>query len=235
VTTLVVLQPGYLPWLGYFDLMNKADIFVHYDDVQFDKHGWRNRNRIKGPRGPVWLTVPVLHRGRSGQSLLEVEIDNRQDWRRKHLAAVRQYFARAPFAEAVVPALSGILGKPQSQLIELDLAIIDWLAFELGVSTPRHRSSQLGVAGDRNDRLLNLCRHFGASRYLSGNAARSYLDMARFEAAGVEVVWHDYAHPTYKQLHGAFVPYLSVLDLLLNVGPRSLSVLSGAEQPSAAG
>src|SRR6516162_5172777 len=82
VTTLVVLQPGYLPWLGYFDLLQKADVFVHYDDVQFDKHGWRNRNRVKGPKGAIWLTVPVLHRGRAGQPILDVEIDNRQDWRR---------------------------------------------------------------------------------------------------------------------------------------------------------
>ena len=227
MTTLVVLQPGYLPWLGYFDLLRKADIFVHYDDVQFDKHGWRNRNRVKGPKGVVWLTVPVLHSGRSGQSILDVEIDDRRNWRRKHLATVGQFYARAPLIEVFLPRLQEILERPWRRLVDLDLALIDWLAAELSITTPRYRASELGISDDdRNQRLLNLCRHFGASRYLSGNAARDYLELDRFRAAGVEVTWHDYVHPTYTQLHGQFVPYLSVLDLILNEGTRSLATLS---------
>lgn len=226
MTTLVVLQPGYLPWLGYFDLLKKADVFVHYDDVQFDKHGWRNRNWVKGPKGPVWLTVPVLHSGRSGQSILDVEIDERQHWRRRHLSTVGQFYARAPFVDAMLPRLRDILERPWPRLVELDLAIIDWLAAELGITAPRYRASELGIGGDRNARLLNLCRHFGATRYLSGNAARDYLDVALFTAAGVEVSWHDYVHPTYSQLHGTFVPYLSTLDLVLNMGREARGILS---------
>jgi hypothetical protein len=229
VTTLVVLQPGYLPWLGYFDLMHRADVFVHYDDVQFDKHGWRNRNRIKGPKGPLWLTVPVRHSGRAGQPILEVEIDDRQDWRRKHLASIGQLYARAPFLPTLLPRLQGVLGEPYARLVDLDLALAGWLATELGIDTACHRASKLGIGGERNDRLLNLCRHFGATRYLSGNAAKDYLDIPRFAAAGIEVVWHDYAHPTYPQLHGAFASHLSVLDLLLNIGADSLARLSGRQ------
>jgi hypothetical protein len=235
VTTLVVLQPGYLPWLGYFDLLHRADVFVHYDDVQFDKHGWRNRNRVKGPKGAVWLTVPVLHGGRFGQSILDVEIDERQNWRRKHLSTLAQLYARAPLVDSVLPRLRDIFGRPWPRLLELDLAIIDWLATELGVATPRHRASELGIGGERNERLLNLCRHFGATRYLSGNAARAYLDVERFAAAGVEVIWHDYVHPVYPQLHGEFVPYLSAIDLLLNAGERSLIVLGDDGARQAAG
>jgi len=227
VTTLVVLQPGYLPWLGYFDLMQKADIFVHYDDVQFDKNGWRNRNRVKGAKGAVWLTVPVRHSGQSGQSILDVEIDNRQDWRRKHLATVTQAYGRAPFADKLVPKLRQILERPWPLLVNLDLTLIDWLAAELAIATPRHRSSALGISGDRNERLIDLCMHFGANRYLSGNAAQDYLEPERFAAAGIEVVWHDYTHPSYQQLHGAFEPYLSVLDLMLNAGGQSRAILSG--------
>ena len=114
---------------------------------------------------------------------------------------------------------------PWRRLVDLDLAIVDWLAAELGIATPCHRASELGIAGDRNERLLDLCRHFGATRYLSGNSAQDYLDVARFRAAGIDVAWHDYAHPSYAQLHGEFVPYLSVLDLLLNVGKASLAAL----------
>jgi hypothetical protein len=226
VTTLVVLQPGYLPWLGYFDLLQKADVFVHYDDVPFDKHGWRNRNRMKGLKGAVWLTVPVLHSGRAGQSILDVEIDDRRDWRRKHLSTVTQSYARAPFIDAVLPRLRDILEQPWPRLVNLDLALIDWLAAEIGIATPRHRASELDIGGDRNERLINLCNHFGATRYISGNAAQDYLDKARFAAAGIEVIWHNYVHPTYSQQHGEFVPNLSVLDLILNVGIESLAVLS---------
>jgi hypothetical protein len=225
VTTLVVLQPGYLPWLGYFDLLQKADIFVHYDDVQFDKHGWRNRNRVKGPNGTIWLTVPIRHSGRTGQSILEVEIDDREDWRRRHLSTIAQSYARARFTGAIVPRLRNIIENPWPRLVDLDLALIDWLAAEMGIATPRYRASELDIGGDRNERLINLCRHFRATRYISGNAAQDYLDQARFAAAGIEVVWHNYAHPSYTQQHGLFVPYLSVLDLILNVGEESLSVL----------
>jgi hypothetical protein len=235
VTTIVVLQPGYLPWLGYFDLLNKADVFVHYDDVQFDKHGWRNRNRVKGPRGAVWLTVPVRHSGRTGQAVLDVEIDDRQNWRRKHLSTVDQFYARAPYIEAVLPRLRDLLDRPWRRLVDLDLAIIDWLARELGIEKPQHRASELGIGGDRNLRLLNLCRHFGATRYLSGDAARDYLNVPQFLAAGVEVMWHDYVHPSYAQQHDAFVSHLSVLDLILNMGPDSLAVLSRAKSGSSAG
>jgi hypothetical protein len=230
VKTLVVLQPGYLPWLGYFDLLSKADVFVHYDDVQFDNHGWRNRNRVKGPKGAIWLTVPVLHHGRGAQSILDVEIDDRRDWRRKHLSTIGQLYAHATFVDSILPRLREIIERPWPRLVDLDLALIDWLAEEIGISTPCYRASQLDIGGDRIERLVNLCKYFGASRYISGNAARDYLDVTRFAAAGIDVVWHDYAHPTYAQQHGEFVPYLSVLDLVLNAGARSLSVLS---QPTA--
>jgi hypothetical protein len=228
VTTLVVLQPGYLPWLGYFDLLNKADVFVHYDEVAFDKHGWRNRNRVKGAKGAAWLTVPVRHRGRAGQAILDVEIEDRQNWQGKHLSTVSQFYARAPYLDAVLPKLRDILDRPWRRLVDLDLVTIDWLARELGIARQCHRASELGIGGDRNTRLLNLCRHFGATRYLSGDAARDYLDVAQFSAAGIEVSWHDYLHPTYPQQHGPFVSHLSALDLILNVGPNSLAVLSSA-------
>ena len=225
LTTLVVLQPSYLPWLGYFDQLHKADIFVWYDDVQFDKNGWRNRNRIKGPKGALWLTVPVQQSGRATQAICEVEIDNRQPWRRRHLSSVAQLYARAPFAKANLPQIEEIIEQPWERLVDLDMASTNWIAKELGIKTPRYRSSELKIDGDRNERLLNLCRHFGATRYLSGDSARSYLETDRFEKIGIEVVWHDYKHPEYHQLHGEFVPYLSALDLLLNVGPAALGIL----------
>jgi WbqC-like protein family len=226
LTTLVVLQPSYLPWLGYFDQMRKADVFVWYDNVQFDKNGWRNRNRIKGPRGAQWLSVPVFHKHLGRQALTAIRIDNTKSWRRKHLHSIEQYYARAPFVRRILPRLEDILNQPWEHLVDLNIAAADWLAAELHIETPRYKASQIGIEGERNQRLLNFCHHFQATRYLSGDAAREYLDVSQFLAAGIEVSWHSYDHPTYPQLHGEFIPYLSVIDLLLNVGPKADRILS---------
>lgn len=227
MTTAVVLQPGYLPWLGFFDQMLRSDIFVYYDDVQFDKHGWRNRNRIKSPAGPLWLTVPVRSGGRHGQAILDAEIDNRTPWARKHLAAIAQNYARAPFLGHYLPELEALLMQPWHLLVDLDMALAALLCEWLGIQRTIARASQLDIGGDKSERLLNICRHFGAERYLSGDAARGYLDTGLFSRAGVAVEWQNYLHPSYRQLHGEFQPYLSALDLMLNMGPESLSVLEG--------
>jgi hypothetical protein len=119
---IVVLQPGYLPWLGFFDQMRRADIFVYYDDVQFDKHGWRNRNRIKSPDGAHWLTVPV-RRARLDQRILDVEIDNRAAWARKHVGSIRQFYASAPFLDRYLPELAALLERRWKLIVDLDLAV----------------------------------------------------------------------------------------------------------------
>lgn len=221
MTTVVVLQPGYVPWLGFFDQMRRADQFVYYDDVQFDKHGWRNRNRIKGPTGPVWLTVPVRHSGRADQLILETEVSDGAPWSKKQIRTIEQLYARAPHREPYLSELTAILSRPWRMLIDLDMTIVDLMRQWFGIETPIHRSSQLGIGGGQSERLLNVCRHFGANRYLSGEAARSYLDVGLFERAGVHVDWQSYQHPVYPQLHGPFISHLSALDLVLNVGPES--------------
>jgi WbqC-like protein len=227
VTTLAVLQPGYLPWLGFFDQLMRSDVFVMYDDVQFDKHGWRNRNRVKSPQGPVWLTVPVLHKGLGWQKILDVKVNNETAWGRKHLATIRQLYARAPHLDRYVGVLEAMLSRSWEFLVDLDLALIQQMAAWLGVTTKIVRSSELPVDGDRSSRLLHFCQHFGAQRYLSGSAARDYLDVPLFESNGIAVDWQDYRHPVYPQQHGEFVPYLSAIDLLFNCGEESARVLSG--------
>ena len=227
VQRLVVLQPGYLPWLGFFDQLRRADVFVYFDDVQYDKHGWRNRNRIKTQSGPQWLTVPVLHHGRGLPRILDAEIDRRQPWARKHMASLRQAYARAGAAAQYLPELEEVLSRPWERLVELDIALVEVMCRWLGLSPRIERSSQLGVPGERSERLVRICQHFDAQVYLSGSAARVYLDTAVFEHNGIAVEWQDYVHPVYRQQHGAFVPYLSAIDLLLNCGDESRSVLEG--------
>lgn len=225
--TVAILQPGYLPWLGFFNQMRRADVFVYYDDVQYDTHGWRNRNRIKTQHGPLWLTVPVRHTGLSKPLILDVTIDARTNWAKKHVSSIRQAYAAAPFVKQYLPRLEELLMRPWERLVDLDIAVAGLLAEWLALERRIERASRLGIAGGQSERLVNICRHFGASRYLSGNAAKDYLDVALFERNGIAVEWQDYEHPVYPQLHGEFVPYMSALDLILNCGERSAEIVGG--------
>jgi len=231
VTTLTVLQPGYLPWLGFFDQMRKADVFVLYDDVQFDKHGWRNRNRIKCKHGLQWLTVPVQQHGKP--RITDVEVDRTKQWTEKHVKTIRQCYAGAPCLEPYIAELEEVLTQPWRLLADLDVAVIELLASWLGVETNVVRSSELDVPGGRSERLVALCRHFAADRYRSGEAARAYLDVELFEREGIEVEWQNLNHPVYPQQHGEFVSHLSALDLILNCGEKSSAVLAAAGELSA--
>ncbi len=223
---VVVLQPGYLPWLGFFEQMARCDVFVFYDDVQFDKHSWRNRNRIKSVKGPQWLTVPVKHKGLDKPLIKEIRIDSRAAWARKHLQSVRTNYSKAGFFDRYFPGLEEVLNRPWKYLVDLDVALVEWICRELGLEREILFSSQLGVGGSRSGRLLDICLHLKAATYLSGAAARDYLDTDLFARQGIGVVFQDYAHPVYPQLFGEFIPYLSVLDLLLNAGPESLEILA---------
>ena len=226
-TRVVVLQPGYLPWLGFFDQMQRADVFVYYDDVQYDTGGWRNRNRIKAQDGVQWLTVPVRHSGLGSPRIIEVEIDNRRAWARKHVATMRQAYARARFVPDYLPAIEAMLSRRWDRLVDLDITLIEAIAGWLGLRPHVVRASELGIEGARSERLLGICRQLGATEYVSGDAARAYLDLPLFERHGIRVTWQAYAHPVYPQQHGAFVPYLSIVDLLFNCGPSSRDVLLG--------
>jgi hypothetical protein len=228
MSTVAVLQPGYLPWLGFFDQLRRADVFVYYDDVQYDKHGWRNRNRIKTQDGPLWLTVPVRHSGQPSPKIVDVEIDNRTPWARKHIASIQQAYARAPFRDRYVPALGELLQREWHRLVDLDLACIELIARWFGLRPPVERSSRLGIDGERSERLVRICSCFGASTYLSGDAAQGYLDVALFQRHGIRVEWQRFPHPRYPQLHGEFVPFLSSLDILLNCGDDAALIAFGA-------
>jgi hypothetical protein len=222
---VVALQPVYLPWLGYFDQMRRSDVFVFYDDGQFDRHGWRNRNRIKSPAGvPVWLTVPFRHNG--VQRIMDVEIDNRQAWARQHVNLVRNSYAKSAFLKRYLPELEDLLNRRWELIVDLDLALIDMICRWIGLRCRTVRNSQIAVRGKRSELALQLCLHYGADRYLSGNAAQVYLDVPLLERHGIVVEWQNYRHPTYRQLHGEFVSHMSVLDLIFNCGESSLEILS---------
>ena len=217
----VVLQPSFVPWRGYFHQIQKADVFVFYDDVQYDKHGWRNRNRIKTPAGPRWLTVPVLHKGNVERAIAikDIRIDAHADWRRKHLATLDQSYARAPFYARCRPILDSIYGREWDKLADLTIGSTELIARELGLQTRFVRSSSLGIVGDRNQRLVDILTGLGATEYLTGPSARSYMDERLFAAAGIGVEYMSYHYDEYPQLHPPFDPQVSILDLLFMTGP----------------
>ena len=224
---LVILQPSYLPWLGYFDQMFKSDVFVLYDDVQFDKNGWRNRNRIKTPQGPQWLTVPVLTKGRNFPLNREIEINNSVSWQTRHLKSIIQNYSRAPFFDKYISQFESILTQTWRFLIDLNMALIHKLVGQLGMEANLHLSSDLGIGKmGKTERLVEICRYFGADTFLEGDAGKEYIDEALFQGAGIQLEFHRYQHPVYGQLYGDFLPYLSVIDLIFNHGEDSLAVLT---------
>ena len=234
--TVVIHQPSYLAWIGLFDRIAQADLYVLYDNVQYDKHGWRNRNRIKTPMGAQWLTVPILTKHRRGMLVSDALIDPKIPWARKHLQAIRTNYTRAPYFKQTIQPLTEILSRPWQRLMDLDIALEDYLFEALGMQVRRVVASQLGdtAAPSASERLAAICRLVGATEYISPDAASDYLDPQPLKAAGVTVRFHGYRHPVYPQLHGPFLSHLSVMDLLMNCGDQSLGILTHAREAPAA-
>jgi len=224
-----ILQPGYLPWLGYFEQMVRADVFVHYDDVQYTKNDWRNRNRVKTKAGTQWLTVPVTYH--YGQKISEVIINNHEPWRRRHIGALRTNYRSSPFFDAYFHELVDILNMNYDCLVDLDLCLIEWLTDKLGISVRTFRASRFGlVSDDRQLRIIEVCKSLGCTTFYEGRAGANYIDVGLFRAHGIEVEFQEYGHPFYHQQwmqEQGFVSHLSVIDLLFNHGPDSLAISLG--------
>ncbi len=218
---IAISQPGYLPWAGFFDLIDQVDYFVLLDDAQFVKQSWHQRNRIKSPTGLQWLTVPVVFRGRLGQPLCDVEIREPRFWR-KHLRSIEVNYGRARYFRDYFPRLKEILETygPARKLIDLNLALVQWLAGEFGVKTPMVRSSTLHLTGHRSERLVEACERLAATDYLSPHSANYLLnDLGVFARDGIAMHFHNYNCLEYKQRFPPFQPYASAVDLLFNEGP----------------
>jgi hypothetical protein len=226
---VTILQPSYLPWLGFFDQMSRSDKFVLLDDVQYTRRDWRNRNKIRVKEGWSWLTVPVLQKNNFTQNLLETRIDNSVSWRRKHLQSLRQHYCKAPYFEKYFSRCEQIYEKDWEFLFDLCLETIHFLKEELGLNTPLLRSSEMNTVGTKTERLISICRELGATKYLSGESASDYISEENFTSQGIELEYQHYEHPIYPQRYADFVPHLSAIDLLFNCGKESLGILKQAE------
>jgi hypothetical protein len=219
VKTVAVLQSCYIPWKGYFDLMNRADEFIVYDDRQYTKNDWRNRNKIKTPRGSQWLTIPIARRGRHGQRIDEAEVTDSR-WRTKHWKAIVQNYSRAPCFEEQSWRFEQLYATiDDDRLTVINQRFLRAVCQALGINTPVTDSKEYQAEGRGGERVLSLCRAAGATRYLSGPSARTYLDEDQFARAGIDVEYVDYSgYPEYPQLYPPFDHAVTVLDLLFNVG-----------------
>ena len=226
---VVILQPSYIPWRGFFHQIALADVFVFYDDVKYDKNGWRNRNRIKTPQGPQWLTIPVLNKGVETQHtpIHEIRINDQTDWAKKHWNALQTNYARAPFFDTYASQLSAFYLSRPTYLTDLTIPQTIALARLLGITHTRFlRSSQLtGLSGVKTDRLLSILTQLGATHYLSGPSARDYLEEDKLRQAGIALEYMQYSYPPYPQLYPPYESQVSILDLLFMTGPSALDYI----------
>lgn len=221
-------QPQTFPYLGYFAKMVQADCFVYLDNVQFKKNEWQNRNKIKTTDGWQWLTVPVIHH--FGQKINEVAINSTSNWQDKHRQALRTYYAKAPYFKTYFRELESIYARQWTNLCAFNLATLQWLRDCLGITTPTYIASAIPILQEKpeitpDERLILICKALGADTYLSGAGGHDYLETERFPQNSITLLFQNFKHPVYPQLHGDFLPYLSVLDLLFNAGPDSLTII----------
>jgi len=223
---IAILQSCYIPWKGYFDIIGSVDEFVIYDDVQYSKNHWHNRNRIKTPAGPAWLTIPVSKAEGAFQPIDQVTIA--QPFAAKHWRTIAQNYAKAPFMGTVGPMLEQLFEQAATmrRLSEINLIFLRAISDYLGFKTRFTFSSELAVEGGQTERLVNICRKLCATHYLSGPSAENYIDQTAFKTAGIALEWMDYSgYPQYRQMHGDFVHAVSIVDLLLNTGPQARSYM----------
>ncbi|HEV3153041.1 MAG TPA: WbqC family protein [Candidatus Baltobacteraceae bacterium] len=225
-----IIQSNYIPWKGYFDFIDSVDEFVLFDDVQYTRRDWRNRNLVKTANGLQWLTIPIDVKGKYTQLVREARVTS-GDWAPLHLRSLQHAYGRAPHFAEYDEWLTQLYAQAADleYLSEINALFIDALCRAFRIDTPLRRSSEFAIVDGKNERLISLCRQVGADEYLSGPAARDYLDLERWRQAGIAVFFKSYqGYPEYPQLHGAFEHGVSALDLLFHTGTRAREYLKSA-------
>ncbi|MFO1000206.1 MAG: WbqC family protein [Planctomycetaceae bacterium] len=230
--SIVISQPMFFPWTGMFEQIRLCDVFVHYDDVQFSKGSFFNRVQIKTANGTSWLTVPLKEMS-LGQSINESMIDHSSNWQRKHLEMLRQSYARAPFKREMLEIVEAVYGVGHKDLAQFSADSIETVCKYYGLDQGREFqwSSRLNIPGESTDRVLAIVKHFGGDTYVTGHGARRYFGHELAESMNISVEYIDYRKTPYPQLHGEFTPYVSILDLIANVGRDGSKYLHSTTLP----
>lgn len=234
---LTAHQVGYLPWLGFFAKVARADLFCSFDAVQYERRGWINRNFIKTAQGPLMLSVPVASKGHFDTLIKDVEIMP-GNWARKHMRSIELAYKKAPFFEQHFAGVGAILDlyAEGGLLAEMNMDLMRYFQRALGIQVPIVHASDYGLQGEKSALVLNMCLKLKATEYIFGGEGINYAEQDVFTRASVKPIFQNYRHPTYPQLHGAFEPRMSVIDLLMNCGPQSLGILTNSthDEPAAA-
>ena len=220
--TVAISQSNYIPWRGYFDLIAKADVFILYDEMQYTRRDWRNRNKLKTKDGLKWLTVPVQSKGNYHEKISSIQIQD-TDWNLKHFQTLENTYRKTPFFSEIKDLITPIyLDQKFTHLSHLNEILIRIICTYLGIDTPIYQSSDFNLVGNSSEKLMNICKQLDANYYLSGPNAKAYLDCDLFAQNKIEVCWMDYSdYPEYPQKHGDFVGEVTILDLLFNTGSES--------------
>lgn len=229
---VAILQSNYIPWKGYFDLIAEVDEFILFDDVQYTRRDWRNRNLIKTPSGLKWITVPVKVKGRYDQKIKDTLIDS-SAWKKEHLRVLYQNYKRAVYFDEIYNYIEWIyLRENYIHLSNLNRSLIEFVCNYLNIKTKISCSDNYNIVEGRSERLLEICKQSGASVYVSGPSARNYLQQMIFNEANITIDWFDYSgYPEYPQLwDGNFMHNVTVLDLLFNCGPNSINYMKACRK-----
>ena len=220
-----MIQSNYLPWRGYFDFIDDVDTFVIYDDVQYTRKDWRNRNRIKTPNGIQWITVPVNYSQSEPTLIKDTKIDYVQPWQRKHIGRITQAYRETPYFGLYSEELFCLLMRDFCTISDLNIALIEWCMAKLEISVPLKLSGNIDATGGRNDRIIKILQTLGSTEYLVGPAARGYIDESLYKRAGIRLTYKSYEYKPYPQQFGGFDGSVSIIDLLFNCGPQSRNYL----------
>jgi len=226
---VAIIQPLYLPWCGFFEMIATSDAYVAFDHVQFDKTSWQQRNRLKGANGPFYISVPILKDKFIGNRICDKRIDYSKSWRIKHVRSLELWYKKAPYFNQYFPELKAKIEMGMENIADLNVSLIRLLLRFLGIEREVIRSSELPLGNDsnlgKNERVINLMKTIGANQYYEGASGRNFIDPKKFEAEGMSVSFQSYRHPIYPQQHKGFFPYMSVVDLLFNCGEKSFTIL----------
>lgn len=222
---LTAHQPVYLPWLGLIHKIALADKFVFFNEVQYLPKDWMNRNKIKTHTNEIWLTVPVLRKGYRDMKISQIRINNDEDWKRKNLNSISLNYKKAAYFKKYFYFFEETFDKKWEYLADLNEHFLKWFLKEFGIKTEFLNASEYDFQGTKSDLVLDMCKKLETDLYIFGKLGKDYANVRDFEENGIKVVFQDYRHPNYPQIHGKFIPNLSVVDLLFNCGPKSHEII----------
>ena len=222
---LTAHQPVYLPWLGLFHKIALADQFVSFNKVQYLPKDYNNRNLIKTNIGSQWLTVPVKKKGFLESTIFDLEIDNKSPWQRKHLKSIKLAYGKSPYLHTVIDFLEYVYSNEWTHLVTLNEYMLRFFLDYLAIDVDFFLASDYNFLGSKSDLVLDMCQQLNCTHYIFGSQGQNYANEESFSSNSIAITYQNYIHPVYPQFHGDFLPYLSILDLILNCGPDSFNII----------